>query len=102
MAQSGASSITFAKTFSASSYSKECNSETARLKSFFAFTSQVMSKSTVPNCASDGPHEITSPLFNCNWLIAPFDTDALLFLHDSIITDNKNRGNDFARHFIYH
>src|SRR6185369_12968542 len=63
MAQDGSLSITFANTFSASSYSNECNNFTPRLTSSFTASGQDVSNTTVPNCLSAGPHTIKSPFF---------------------------------------
>src|SRR5258706_5693057 len=49
MRQSGSSSITFAKIFSASEYSNECNKAVARLKFPLAFSLHDWLTFTVPN-----------------------------------------------------
>src|SRR5882672_9202535 len=70
MAQPGSVSIIFANIFSASSYSKECSSATARLKSFEDFKEQLFSKLTEPKFLSGGPQETSSPLFRFKALIS--------------------------------
>src|ERR1035437_8738062 len=73
MEQVGSRSMTFAKAFSDSSYSNECNSSMARLKSAFTFSLQDILNSTDPNCLSGGPQEMIAPLFNFNWSMSSFD-----------------------------
>src|SRR5882757_9050818 len=105
MAQEGSSSIIFEKTFSASSYSKECSSSMARSKCCFSFLLQEVSNSTEPNCLSPGPQEMSSPLVRLMELMASFEGPAFLSTHEIGIDDNaikyngSNPGNDF---FIQH
>src|ERR1700733_2315154 len=91
MAQEGSSSIIFEKTFSASSYSKECSSSIARLKCCFSFWLQEVSNSTEPNCLSAGSQEMISPLLRPIESMFSFDGPALLSLHDSHINDNTKK-----------
>src|ERR1019366_5774479 len=89
MAHAGSSSIIFAKTFSASSYSNECSSAIPRLKSSFTLSEHDVSNSTVPNCLSGGPHKTTAPLLRLIAFIASLE-GALFFLwHDKSINKNE-------------
>src|SRR5258708_6504640 len=94
IAHPGSESIIFAKTFSASSYSNECKSATARLKSFFTFFEQEMSNVTEPNCLSGGPHRTTSPLLRLIAIISPEDIFLFFILHDA--STGKIRNNQYA------
>ena|SRR5436190_13830683 len=89
MAHPGSSSMIFAKTFSASSYSNEWSSAMPRLKSFFIFWEQDVSNSTVPNCLSGGPHKTTSPLLRSIAFIVSFAGVLFFSLHDRSINKNK-------------
>src|SRR5207248_355288 len=93
IAHSGVVSVIFAKTFSDSSYSKECSNSIARLKSFFDFSLQVISKSTDPNCLSVGPHENISPLLRFISPINSFDGPLFFSLQDISMHNNKKNGN---------
>src|SRR6476620_10424391 len=63
MAHEGSLSITFAKAFSASSYSKECSSSIARLKSALVSSLQEVRNTAVPNSLLGVPQEMISPRF---------------------------------------
>src|SRR5438046_7123968 len=106
MAHSGDALIIFVKTFSDSSYSKECNNSTATLKSFFTCLLQLISKSTVPNSLSAGPHEISSPPFKSNWLISSLEGFELLPPHPTIMVmgnkvNNHSEGKNASRNFLF-
>src|SRR5664279_2601708 len=100
MVHSGVWSITFENIFSDSSYSNECSNSIARVKSFLDFSSQVVSKSTDPNCASGGPQEITSPFFNPSSPITSLDGAEFLLLHDSTMREIKDAYNKIREGFI--
>src|SRR5687767_5574038 len=95
MAHSGSSSITFAKAFSASSYSKECSRDRARLKSFFTFPEQDVSNPTEPNCLSGVPQAIISPLLRVMALIASIEGVFFFSLHAKKVNKNKPANNKY-------
>src|SRR5947207_2697926 len=102
IAHTGASSIILAKAFSDSSYSKECSSSMARLKSFFTLSSQLISKSTVPNSLPGDPQEINAPLLRSNCVICSFEGFESFPPHEKMIVNNKKNNNDcFIEKFIW-
>src|SRR5580693_5737576 len=91
MAQSGSSSIIFAKTFSASSYSNEWSSAIARLKSVFTLPGQDVKNSTVPNCLFGKPHKAMCPRLRFIAFIASFEGALFFLLQDSRIIKHRLR-----------
>src|ERR1043165_5410727 len=92
----------FAKTFSASSYSKECSRAMARLKSFFTFPEQDVSNSTDPNCLPGGPHTTTSPCLRLMASIISLEGAVSLGWHEENANKKrpKNTGGDVCNAFF--
>src|SRR5680860_891081 len=88
MAHSGSASITLAKAFSASLYSKECNRAMARLKACWVSLLHDNGKLISPNCPL--PQSRSSPLARS--IDAKFRSGrAVLFLHPIFTVKTKKQ-----------